>query len=84
MKHRFDINKAIRLVREAVRPFPRAALFELYDEGFTSVFELLCAVIISIRTLDGLFVYNQFSRLSASVLWRPHLARKFFSRARAA
>ena len=31
----FDIDLAIERVREAVRPFPRAMLFQLYDEGFT-------------------------------------------------
>src|SRR5436305_13511834 len=39
-------------IGEAVRPFPKAALFELADEGFGSVFELLVACIISIRTRD--------------------------------
>jgi len=35
-----------------VRPYPKAALFELYAEGHTSVFEILVACIISIRTRD--------------------------------
>ena len=39
-------------VREAVRPFPEAAMFELAADGHTSVFEQLVACIISIRTLD--------------------------------
>jgi endonuclease-3 len=51
-KRPFDIDEAIKLVRRAVKPFPRAALFELYDEGFTSVFEILCGAIVSIRTRD--------------------------------
>lgn len=48
----FDIGEAMRRIRAAVRPFPRAALFELRDEGFGSPFEQLVACILSIRTLD--------------------------------
>lgn len=48
----FDIDQAILRIREAVRPFPKAALFELAEEGFRSPFEQLIACIISIRTLD--------------------------------
>jgi endonuclease-3 len=51
-KQPFDIDRAILLIREAVRPFPRAALFELAEEGFRSPFEQLIACVISIRTLD--------------------------------
>jgi len=48
----FDIEKAIPLIRDAVADYPKAALFELYAEGYTSVFEILIACIISIRTRD--------------------------------
>jgi endonuclease-3 len=48
----FNIDQAITLIEEAVRPFPKAAMFELADEGFTSPFEQLIACIISIRTYD--------------------------------
>lgn len=51
-KQPFDIDIAMQRVAEAVRPFPKAALFELADDGFTTVFEQLVACIISIRTLD--------------------------------
>jgi endonuclease-3 len=51
-KQPFDIDVAVRRLREAVRPFPKAALFELAEEGHGSVFELLAACIISIRTRD--------------------------------
>jgi endonuclease-3 len=51
-KQPFDIERAVQLIREAVRPYPKAALFELAEEGYTSVFELLVACIISIRTRD--------------------------------
>jgi endonuclease-3 len=39
-------------IRAAVQPFPKAALFELYEEGFQTPFEQLVACMISIRTLD--------------------------------
>ena len=51
-KHPFAIDVAIARIREAIRPFPRAALFALAEE-FSSPFELLVACIISIRTLDA-------------------------------
>ena len=55
-KQPFDIDLAMRRIREAVRPFPPAAMFQLFDEGFTSTFEQLVACIISIRTFDELTV----------------------------
>jgi endonuclease-3 len=51
-KEPFDIEKAIPLLRGAVAPYPKAALFELAAEGHTSVFEILVACVISIRTYD--------------------------------
>jgi endonuclease-3 len=47
-----DIEVVFRRLRRAVRPFPKAALFELADEGYGSAFEQLVACIISIRTFD--------------------------------
>jgi endonuclease-3 len=51
-KKSFDIDEALPLPRKAVAPYPKAALFELYAEGHTSIFEILIACIISIRTYD--------------------------------
>lgn len=48
----FDIDLAIERIRTAVQPWPKAALFQLAEEGFTSTFEQLVACIISIRTFD--------------------------------
>lgn len=48
----FDIDEVMARLREAVRPYPPAALFQLADEGFTSTFEQLLACMISIRTMD--------------------------------
>src|SRR5436305_13304881 len=52
MKHPFDIDRAIERIRQAVRPYPKAAMFALAEEGFSTPFELLVACIISIRTRD--------------------------------
>jgi endonuclease-3 len=51
-KNPFDIDQAIERIRAAVAPLPKAAMFELADEGFDSPFEQLVACIISIRTYD--------------------------------
>lgn len=48
----FDISIALARIEDAVRPWPKAALFQLFEEGFTSTFEQLLACIISIRTYD--------------------------------
>ncbi|NLD73687.1 MAG: endonuclease III, partial [Chloroflexi bacterium] len=42
----------MRRVEEAVRPFPKAALFQLAEDGYGSPFEQLVACMISIRTRD--------------------------------
>lgn len=39
-------------VREAVKPFPKAAMFELRDDGFTTLFEQIIACVLSVRTYD--------------------------------
>jgi len=51
-KRPFDIDLAIRRIRKAVEPFPKAAMFELAQDGFDSPFQQLVACIISIRTYD--------------------------------
>lgn len=51
-KEPFDIYKTMELLREMTAPLPPAALFDLYERGYTSLFEQLLACIISIRTLD--------------------------------
>lgn len=48
----FDIDQAIPLLREAVAPFPKAAMFQLAEEGFSTLYEQLVSCIISIRTYD--------------------------------
>jgi endonuclease III len=51
-KRRFNLKVVIPRLRKAVRPLPKAAMFQLAEEGYRSVFELLVACIISIRTND--------------------------------
>lgn len=51
-KKPFDIGLAIRRIRKAVKPWPKAALFELAENGFSTTFEQLVACMISIRTYD--------------------------------
>lgn len=55
-KRPFDIDLAVQRIRQAVRPFPKAAMFALAEEGFDSPFELLVACLISIRTRDEVTV----------------------------
>ena len=44
-KRRFSIPVAFRRIRNEVRWFPKAALFQLAEEGFDSPFEQLVACI---------------------------------------
>jgi len=52
MKAPFDIDVVLSRIEVAIEPYPKAALFELRDDGYTSLFEQLVACIISIRTRD--------------------------------
>lgn len=62
-----DIDVVMARIREAVKPYPPAALFQLAEEGYASLFEQLVACIISIRTYDEATL---------------RLARRLFARAR--
>lgn len=62
-----DIDVAVERLREAVQPYPKAAMFELAEAGFNSPFEQLLGCIISIRTYDEITI---------------PLARRLFARAR--
>lgn len=52
MKLPFDLNKVLEKIEAAIAPYPKAAMFELYERGYKTVFEQLVSCIISIRTLD--------------------------------
>jgi endonuclease-3 len=47
-----DIAEMMARVRAAVRPYPKAAMFELAERGFASPFQQLAACLISVRTFD--------------------------------
>src|SRR5512142_2949374 len=51
-KNAFDIDRALSLIEEAVKPWPKAAMFELAESGYSAPFEQLAACMISIRTYD--------------------------------
>ncbi|HJU67960.1 MAG TPA: endonuclease III [Gemmatimonadaceae bacterium] len=51
-KRPFVFTTAFRRIRSAVRPLPKAAMFELAEDGFDSPFEQVVACIISVRTRD--------------------------------
>ncbi|MGV3526194.1 MAG: endonuclease III domain-containing protein [Candidatus Sericytochromatia bacterium] len=48
----FPVSDALQRVREAIRPYPRAAMFELFERGFTSLYAQLVGCLLSIRTRD--------------------------------
>ncbi|GAB3899631.1 endonuclease III [Larkinella knui] len=52
MKPNFDLTLVLNRIGDAIRPYPKAAMFDLFERGYSSVFEQLIACIISIRTLD--------------------------------
>jgi endonuclease III len=66
-KKAFDIYRALERINESVKPYPKAAMFELAEDGFDSPFEQLVACMISIRTYDEVSLPT---------------AKKLFSRAR--
>src|SRR5215211_8582254 len=51
-KEPFDIDEVFRLLRQAVAPLPKAAMFDLRDRGHGSPFEQLVAALVSARTRD--------------------------------
>lgn len=69
LKEPFDIDQALKRIADAVLSFPKAAMFQLVEEGFTSTFEQLVACMISIRTYDEVSLPT---------------AKKLFARARTA
>lgn len=52
MKPNFNLTLMLARIEEAIKPFPKAAMFELAERGYTSLFEQLISCIISIRTFD--------------------------------
>jgi endonuclease III len=52
VKQTFNIDQALHQIDTAVRPYPKAAMFELAEQGYSTPFEQLIACILSIRTRD--------------------------------
>lgn len=52
----FDIDVALDRVAAAVAPYPPAAMFDLADRGYRTLFQQLVACIISIRTRDEMML----------------------------
>jgi len=52
VKQPFDIEDVLNRIAKLMVHYPKAAMVQLYEEGYTSMFEQLMACIISIRTLD--------------------------------
>jgi endonuclease-3 len=52
MKKPYNLPVMLKRIEKAVRSYPKAAMFEVYEQGFSSLFEQLVSCIISIRTLD--------------------------------
>lgn len=51
-KEPFDIDEVFRRLRRAVAGLPKAAMFQLRDEGYGSPFEQLVGALMSARTRD--------------------------------
>ena len=52
MKQPLDLDEMLSRIEKAVAPYPKAAMFELYERGYNTLFEQLISCIVSIRTLD--------------------------------
>jgi len=48
----FNIGEVLARIEAAVKDYPRAALFELAEEGFNRPFQVAVGCIISTRTRD--------------------------------
>jgi endonuclease-3 len=55
-KRPLDIDLVMRRLRDAVANVPKAAMFELADDGHDTPFEQLVACLISIRTRDEVMI----------------------------
>ncbi|MEX8545958.1 MAG: endonuclease III [Mucilaginibacter sp.] len=52
MKLPFNLETVLTRIEQAIAKYPKAAMFELYERGYTSLFEQLVSCIISVRTMD--------------------------------
>ena len=52
MKPPFDVEFVLDKIEKAISGYPKAAMFDLYERGYNTLFEQLISCIISVRTLD--------------------------------
>ncbi|MGI4749573.1 MAG: endonuclease III domain-containing protein [Janthinobacterium lividum] len=52
MKLPFDLETVLTRIEKAIANYPKAAMFELYERGYNTLFEQLISCLISVRTLD--------------------------------
>jgi endonuclease-3 len=52
MKLPFDLEIVLSRIEQAIAGYPKAAMFELYERGYNTLFEQLISCLISVRTLD--------------------------------
>lgn len=52
MKPDFNLDVVLDHIETPIRAYPKAAMFELAERGYNSLFEQLISCIVSIRTLD--------------------------------
>ena len=52
MKKPFNLSIVLKRIEKAIKPYPKAAMFELFERGYSTLFEQLISCVISIRTLD--------------------------------
>ncbi len=52
MKKQFDLGTVLTRIETAIAAYPKAAMFELYERGYNTLFEQLVSCLISVRTLD--------------------------------
>ncbi len=77
MKIPFDLETVLTRIKKAIAKYPKAAMFELYERGFTSLFEQLVSCLISVRTLDETTVpvslkLFEVARTPEAMLLLPH------------
>lgn len=63
-KHPFRLAIALPRLRTAVASLPKAAMFELAERGYSSLFEQLVACILSIRTYDEVMLRTALALFS--------------------
>ena len=65
-KRPFEIHEAVRRLRAAVRGLADAAMFDLRERGWTSVYHQLVACILSIRTRDEVMLPTALALFEAA------------------